>query len=62
MATNGMTVTIDVLNIPEMIAAVRHEMASILRDEADAEADPRLARRLRALAAAFECGTRPGHA
>ena len=59
---SNMTVTIDVLNIPEMIAAVRHEMATILREEADAEADPRIARRLRALADAFECGTRPGHA
>lgn len=59
---NGVKITIDVLNMPELIAAVRREMATILREEADAESDPRIARRLRALAAAFECGTRPDHA
>lgn len=42
--------------MPEALAAMRRELARVLEAEAEAEADPRLARRLREIAAAFECG------
>lgn len=52
------TVTVDVLNVPELIYNVRNQCADMLREEADSEANPRIARRLRELAAAFEVGAR----
>ena len=51
-------IEIDVRNIPELVADVRLEMASVLREEADAEGDPRIARRLIDIATAFEVGQR----
>lgn len=57
MAFNG-EIVVDVRGIPELVADVRLEMASVLREAAEAEADPRLAWRLVAIAAAFECGQR----
>lgn len=48
--------TLDIKNIPELIFEVRREMARVLREEADTEADPRMARRLRELSDRFEAG------
>lgn len=50
------TVTIDVLNVPELIHCVMRQCANRLRDEAESEADPRIARRLIEIAADFEVG------
>lgn len=49
--------TIDVMNMPELIFHIRMEFAGVLREEADSEADPRIARRLREIAARFETGS-----
>jgi hypothetical protein len=54
MATS--TVTIDVKNIPELVHCVMAQCAERLREEADSEADPRIASRLREIAASFEAG------
>ena len=53
-----MTVTIDVRHVPELVWDLRREMALMLREEADAEDDPRVQRRLRTIATAFEAGQR----
>ena len=50
------TLTVDVRNMPDLIFEVRKEMAKVLRDEAETEADPRIGRRLREIAARFEAG------
>lgn len=50
------TLKIDVLNFPEALHAMTSRLAFILREEADAEADPRIQRRLREIAARFEAG------
>lgn len=52
------TIRLDVRGIPELVWSLRAEMAAMLREEADGEADPRVARRLAAVAAAFEAGQR----
>jgi hypothetical protein len=54
MATS--TVTIDLLNWAEGLAEMRASMARILREEAEADADPRVSRKLVAIAARFEAG------
>lgn len=51
-------VTLSVRNMPEVLSALRESLARILREEADAEADPRVARRLREIAAEFEVGVK----
>lgn len=56
MASRQTVIEIDVRGVPELISDVRAEMAKILRDEADADADPRISRRLISIADAFECG------
>jgi hypothetical protein len=48
--------TIEITKFPEALWAMRKELAGLLRSEADAEADPRIARRLREIAATFEAG------
>lgn len=53
-----MTVTIDVRYVPELIWGLRKEMASIIRQEAEAESDIRVQRRLHVIAAVFETGQR----
>lgn len=53
------TVTIEVTKWPEALFVIRREMANLLRREADAEADPRFAKKLMALAAEFEAGSEP---
>lgn len=50
-------VTLNVLNMPELIWAVRCEMATLLKETADAEASPLVAQRLREIATVFEVGT-----
>lgn len=50
---------IEIEGVPEVLAVLRLELAQILRDVAATEADSRVAERLRAIAAAYECGTRP---
>lgn len=55
-----MTMTFSVRDIPEVLAELRREIASILLAEAEGEGDPRVARRLATIAAAFEAGARPG--
>lgn len=56
MAKMNATITLDVRGSAELISALRREMAAILCDVAEAESDPRVSRRLREVAAAFECG------
>jgi hypothetical protein len=48
--------SVDFSKLPDMIWAIRHEMANFLRREADAEASPSVSERLRVLAAQFETG------
>lgn len=55
MATNHLT--FDVRNMPEVLWEMRRQLAQILRDEAEGE-DPRVARKLREIAALFEVGRR----
>jgi hypothetical protein len=50
------SLTISITGIPEAMAELRHGLADLLREEAGAEADPRVARRLREVAATFEVG------
>lgn len=50
----------DVRGIPELVWQCRRELADLLRGEAEAESDPRVARRLRAVAALFEAGQARG--
>jgi hypothetical protein len=45
--------------IAELVATVRQQLADQLRDEAEGEL-PTVARKLRAIAAEFEAGMRPG--
>lgn len=40
----------------ELLWHFRHEFSELLREVADAEADPRVARRLREIGACFEAG------
>jgi hypothetical protein len=47
---------VDVRGIPELIHGVMSYTARVLREEADAEADPRVAVRLRQIAARIETG------
>ena len=47
---------VDVRGIPELIWSCRHELAKLLRQEADAEAHPLVTRRLREIADRFETG------
>ncbi len=51
-------ITVSVEDMPETLVYMRNELAAILRAEADSEADPRIARRLRSIAASFEAGQR----
>lgn len=53
--TTGLTVAINVNDLPELMAAMRTEMASLLRG-ATAGEDPRTVAKLKKLAAAFEAG------
>lgn len=47
---------VDVRNLPDVIFEIRREMAKVLHEEAGAEANPVVARRLREVAAGFEAG------
>jgi len=47
---------IDVRGIPELVWACRHELAQVLRQEAESEAYPLLKRRLGEIANRFEAG------
>lgn len=56
-------IILSITGCPEVLASLRHEVAEILRDEAEAAAaieDVRTATSLRRVASAFEAGTRPG--
>lgn len=48
--------TVDVKNVPEIVHALCVRMSNLLREEAEAESDPRVARKLREIAARFEAG------
>lgn len=50
------SLTIDVQNVPELIAELRREMAAILRAEAQDEPSRYVRERLESIAATFECG------
>jgi len=52
------TMTIKLAEWAEGLAAVRMELVKLIREEADADADPRVARRLREIADIFEVGGR----
>ena len=49
-------VTVNIEKMPEVIHRLMQQIADALRLEADSEADPRVARKLRAIAARFEAG------
>lgn len=51
---------ISITDIPEALAGMRMELASITRELAESEALPMVAKRLREIADAFEAGIRPG--
>ena len=51
-----LSVTISVKDVPELLAVMRCELASIVREVADAEASPHVAMRLREIAVVFETG------
>lgn len=53
--TTGLSLAINVNNLPEVLVGLRQEMANILRDAAAGE-DPRTVAKLNQLAAAFEVG------
>lgn len=55
---NNIMATISLTDMPEVLWALRHEMATLLRHGAEAETDPRVTRRLLEYAAAFEAGGR----
>lgn len=57
MASNELTVVVDVKNVPEIVFELRREMAKILRDEAEGE-HPLVAKKLREVADVFEVGNR----
>lgn len=48
-------IDVSLAGVPELIAALRRELANVLRDAARFE-EPSIARRLVAIAAAFEVG------
>lgn len=50
------TIVVDLRHVPEIVWGLRREVATILRDEAEADADPRIAARLRQIADGFEAG------
>jgi hypothetical protein len=50
------TIEIKLTEWPEGLARLRSELARILREEADADADPRVSRKLREIATRFEVG------
>lgn len=52
-------ITINLESMPKTLAALRRELARITREVGDAEADPRVGRRLREIADAFEAGQSP---
>lgn len=58
MATASLVLQFEVTGIPEVLWAVRHEMAQRLREAADAEVSNAVAARLRAIAAEFEAEVR----
>lgn len=49
-------IVVDVQGMPEVIFAVRKEMANLLRRESNTETHPLLSKRLRQLADEFEAG------
>lgn len=53
MAAKEMSVTVDVLNVPELIWMARQAMAEILLEHAKTEEDPRVAERLTEIAGVF---------
>ena len=48
--------SVDFSKLPDVIWMVRRELANLLRKEAETEASPLVAKRLRELAARFETG------
>ena len=56
MANIEATFVVDVRGVPELIWQTRAARAAILRAEADAESNPAVARKLRAIADEFEAG------
>ena len=52
------SLVISVRDMPLVLADLRRELASILRETAETEASPHMRRRLQAIAAAFESGQR----
>lgn len=54
--TQTMTIGVSVNDMPETIYNLRKEFATMLNAEAESEGDPKIARRLREIAAAFEVG------
>lgn len=59
MPKGELSMTLDIKNIPEVIAELRREMAEILREAADVEASIYVRGRLHEIAAAFEVGASP---
>lgn len=55
-ASQVKNLTIDVRGMPELLSDLQARVGRLLREGADAEADPRVARRLREVAARVEVG------
>lgn len=47
---------IDIRGMPEVLADLHRYLGKVLREEADAESDPRVQRKLREIAARVETG------
>ncbi len=51
-----MRMRVSLEKLPEVLSALRVNLANILREEAGSECDPKVARRLREVAEMFEVG------
>ena len=58
MNKKPVTATISLTGLPEVIYGIRCEVATIIMEVAEAEADPRVAERLRKIASEFAAGAR----
>lgn len=52
------TIVVELEKWPDLLWAMRNEMATMLREQADAEASGYVAQRLREIAAAFSAGSK----
>lgn len=55
---SGFSINFSFGDFPELVHQLRREVVQLLEEQADAEANPAVARRLREIAADFEAGLR----